>query len=48
MQYNSMDIDYFEWQDEKYKQDNLPDNTKMNSYIEPLYQAMRNDLGSNI
>lgn len=42
------DIDHFEWQEEKYKQDNLPDNTKINSYIEPLYQAMRNDLGSNI
>lgn len=42
------DIDCFEQQEEKYKQDNLPDNTKMNSYIEPLYQAMRNDLGSNI
>lgn len=42
------DIEYFEWQEKKYKQDNLPDNTKMNTYIEPLYQAMRNDLGSNI
>ncbi len=42
------DIDHFEWQEEKYKQDNLPDNNKMNSYIEPLYQAMRKDLGSDI
>lgn len=42
------DIDRFEWQEEKYKQDNLPDNNQMNTYIEPLYLAMRKDLGSNI
>lgn len=41
------DIDQFEWQTEKYKRDNLPDNNTINSYIEPLYQAMRSDLGSN-
>lgn len=42
------DIDQFERQKEKYKQDNLPDNNQMNAFIEPLYLAMRNDLGSNI
>lgn len=42
------DIERFERQEEKYKQDHLPDNNKMSSYIEPLYRAMRKDLGSNI
>lgn len=42
------DIERFEYEEENYKQANLPDNNKMNSYIEPLYKAMRNDLGSNI
>lgn len=43
----SSDIEIFEWEAEKYKQDNLPDANIINAYIEPLYQAMRNDLGSN-
>lgn len=42
------DIDMYEWQVGNYEQEHLPNNQIMNIYIEPLYKAMRDDLGSNI
>ena len=42
------DIDRYEWQVGNYEQEYLPNNQIMNKYIEPLYKAMRDDLGSNI
>lgn len=42
------DMELFEWQERQYKLEHLPDSDTLISYIEPLYQSMRRDLGSNI
>lgn len=44
---SQIEIDLLEWEEETYKQNNSPSIDTMNFYIEPLYQAMRKDLGSN-
>lgn len=42
------DMEMFEWQERQYKLEHLPDSDTLISYIEPLYQSMRRDLGSNV
>ncbi len=42
------EIHDFEKLQEKYKRENKPDNKTISAYLEKLYQAMREDLGSNL
>lgn len=46
--YNEYEKEQLRAKIEKYKNDNLPTVNSINSYIEPLYNAMRCDLGSNL
>lgn len=42
------DIEIFKRLEKQYKLNHRPDSNTMNLYIEPLYQSMRRDLGSNV
>ena len=45
---SDLELAIFEKKIKQYQKDNRPDSDTMNSYIEPLYQSMRNDLGSDL
>lgn len=45
--FHDEDIEYFESQEKKYKEENCPTADKLKTYIDRLYEAMRKDLGSD-